>query len=51
MGVNANILPVFDQLDLLRDLQKIALPCTTLELYKENLKKIGAIDLSGFKEK
>ncbi|KAG0003373.1 hypothetical protein BGZ65_001771 [Modicella reniformis] len=51
MGINANILPVFDQLDLLKDLQKIAFACTTLELYKESLKKIGAIDLSGFKEK
>ncbi|KAG0217445.1 hypothetical protein BGX31_000246 [Mortierella sp. GBA43] len=51
MGINANILPVFDQLDMIKDLEKIAFPCTTLELYKESLKKIGAIDLSGFKEK
>ncbi|KAG0003372.1 hypothetical protein BGZ65_001770 [Modicella reniformis] len=50
LGLNANILPVFDQLGLLPELQKIAFPCTDLELCHETLRPIGAIDISGFKD-
>ncbi|KAF9358948.1 hypothetical protein BGX26_000554 [Mortierella sp. AD094] len=51
MALNANILPVFDQLGLLESLAKISLVSSSMQLYKENLKLIGAIDFSGFKEK
>ncbi|KAK3817337.1 MAG: hypothetical protein J3Q66DRAFT_440109 [Benniella sp.] len=51
LGLNANILPVFEQLGLLDELQKIAFPCVDLELRHEDLRSIGSIDISGFKEK
>lgn len=51
LGLNANILPVFEQLGLLDELQKIAFPCINLELLHEDLSSIGSIDISGFKEK
>jgi hypothetical protein len=51
LGLNPNILPAFDQLGLLEDLVKISFPMTTLDLCKESLKHIGAIDVTGFKEK
>ncbi|KAF9366817.1 hypothetical protein BGX34_006086 [Mortierella sp. NVP85] len=35
----------------MEDLLKISLPMTTLDLCKESLKHIGAIDVTGFKEK
>ncbi|KAG0217446.1 hypothetical protein BGX31_000247 [Mortierella sp. GBA43] len=51
LGLNANILPVFEQLGLLETLQKIAYPCIDLELRHEDMSSIGSIDISGFKEK
>jgi hypothetical protein len=51
LGLNANILPVFEQLGLLNELQKISFPCVDLELRHEDLRSIGSIDISGFKEK
>jgi len=49
LGLNANILPAFDQLGLLEELTKIAFPMSTLDLYHENLEHIGSMDISGFK--
>ncbi|KAF9995815.1 hypothetical protein BGZ80_000219 [Entomortierella chlamydospora] len=51
MTLNANILPAFDQLGLLEPLAKISRVLSTVQLYKESLKLIGTIDVSGFKEK
>lgn len=39
-----NVLPALEQLGLLEELQKIALPVKSLDMYKENMKFIGSID-------
>ncbi|KAK3817333.1 MAG: hypothetical protein J3Q66DRAFT_339540 [Benniella sp.] len=49
LGLNANILPAFDQLGLLEELTNIAFPMSTLDFYHENLEYIGSMDVSGFK--
>ncbi|KAF9935641.1 hypothetical protein BGZ65_003183 [Modicella reniformis] len=51
LGLNANILPAFEQLGLLEELAQISLPLTSLGLYNENLGHMGTVDLSGFKTK
>ncbi|KAF8930986.1 hypothetical protein BGZ58_007909 [Dissophora ornata] len=51
MCLNANILPAFEQLGLLEEIARISYPMLCLNLYKESLKPIGSIDISGFKEK
>ncbi|KAF9991450.1 hypothetical protein BGZ65_000617, partial [Modicella reniformis] len=50
LGLTPNILPAFDQLGLMEELVKISFPMTHLDLCKENLKLIGSIDVSCFKE-
>jgi hypothetical protein len=49
--LNANILPVFDQLGLLERLTEMGFPMAMLDLCKESLKPIGSIDVTDFKEK
>ncbi|KAF9935642.1 hypothetical protein BGZ65_003184 [Modicella reniformis] len=51
LGLSPSILPAFDQLGLMEELGRISLPMTQLDLYKENLKLIGSIDVTGFKDK
>ncbi|KAF9427044.1 hypothetical protein BGZ94_005572 [Podila epigama] len=50
MALNANIMPVFEQLGMVDELMKIAFPCHSLDLYKESLKPIGALDVTFYKQ-
>ncbi|KAI1311579.1 hypothetical protein EDD11_003354 [Mortierella claussenii] len=47
LTLGANILPVFDQLGLLRQLEEIALPCSAVDVYKADMKKFGSLKLMG----
>ncbi|KAF8925523.1 hypothetical protein BGZ58_000736 [Dissophora ornata] len=49
MTLGPNILPVFEQLGLLHEIEKISKPCSSLDMYDGNMKKIGSIDLSDHK--
>ncbi|KAG0226925.1 hypothetical protein BGX31_007146 [Mortierella sp. GBA43] len=49
MTLGPTILPVFEQLGLLGEIEKISLPCYSLDMYDENMSEIGAIDLRGHK--
>lgn len=44
LSVSPNILPILEQLDMIDDIKKFSLPMTSLDMYEENLKYIGAID-------
>ncbi|KAF9112373.1 hypothetical protein BGX27_003479 [Mortierella sp. AM989] len=46
MTLGANILPVFEQLGLLGELEKISLPCPSIEIYNGERQKLGNINLS-----
>ncbi|KAG0361772.1 hypothetical protein BGZ54_008973 [Gamsiella multidivaricata] len=50
MTLGANILPVFEQLGILEDLKKIALPATSIDMYNVEMKKIGSVGMKGRKE-
>ncbi|KAF9365955.1 hypothetical protein BGX34_007314 [Mortierella sp. NVP85] len=47
MALGPNILPVFEQLGILEEFKKIALPYRSVEMYNEDLKKLGAINMDG----
>ncbi|KAG0041674.1 hypothetical protein BGZ83_001454 [Gryganskiella cystojenkinii] len=51
MAFNANILPVFEQLGLLEEAQKISLPCRGLSIYGSDRKLMGGFDLSTYEER
>jgi len=38
-------------LGLLEEIERIGLPCTSIDLYDENLKPIGEFDISCYKTK
>ena len=40
MGINANILPVFEQLGLYEEFKEISLPNTSIEILYDNLEKV-----------
>ncbi|KAG0054777.1 hypothetical protein BGZ83_010453 [Gryganskiella cystojenkinii] len=44
MGINANILPVFEQLDLYKEFKEISLPNTSIEILYDNLDKVAKMD-------
>ncbi|KAG0001278.1 hypothetical protein BGZ65_003629, partial [Modicella reniformis] len=46
MALGPSILPVFEQLGLLEELKKIALPCPVAEMYTNEIEKLGTIDMS-----
>ncbi|KAF9171844.1 hypothetical protein BGX21_006472 [Mortierella sp. AD011] len=50
MTMAANILPVFEQLGLLSEIESIALPCPALNFYDGDVNKIGSITLMGAKD-
>ncbi|KAF9278481.1 hypothetical protein BGZ68_008530 [Mortierella alpina] len=50
LGLGANILPIFEQLGLLDQLMKIALPCPGINFYDQNLSPMGGFDISKYKE-
>lgn len=43
MGLNAGILPVFEQLGLYEELKAISLPNRGAEILNSNMEKIGSI--------
>ncbi|KAF9979637.1 hypothetical protein BGZ65_006233, partial [Modicella reniformis] len=45
IGLGPNILPAFDQLGLMEEIERIGLSCTTINLYNQKLEDIGAFDL------
>ncbi|KAI1316266.1 hypothetical protein EDD11_010174 [Mortierella claussenii] len=50
MSLNVNILPVFEQLNLLDDLMKISFTSPGMNVYSENMKKIAYRGNEGIKE-
>ncbi|KAF9358726.1 hypothetical protein BGX26_001065 [Mortierella sp. AD094] len=50
MTLGANILPVFEQLGLLSEIESIALPCPALDFYDGDINKLGSIELMGRKD-
>lgn len=47
MALGPNIFPVFEQLGLLEELKKISFPYRSSDLYTEDMKKLGTMDMSG----
>lgn len=45
MSLSANILPVFEQLGLMDELEKFSLPCPSHDLYDGNLHKLGSVHM------
>ncbi|KAF9901136.1 hypothetical protein BX616_002368 [Lobosporangium transversale] len=43
MALGPGILPVFEQLDLLKELEKFALPCHSVEIHNANMDLFGSI--------
>ncbi|KAG0221221.1 hypothetical protein BGX31_010071 [Mortierella sp. GBA43] len=50
IGLNADVLPVFEQLGLIDDINRITLPCRHMDFFDGNLNKIGRIDMAHQKE-
>jgi len=44
MSLGASILPLFEQLGLLEDLKKIALPCHCADMYSSSIKKVATME-------
>ncbi|KAF9354931.1 hypothetical protein BGX34_010753 [Mortierella sp. NVP85] len=49
MTLGPTILPAFEQLGLLEEIEKMSLPCNSLDMYNEHMERLGAIDLTGHK--
>jgi len=49
MTLGPTILPAFEQLGLLEEIEKMSLLCNSLDMYNEHMEKLGAIDLTGHK--
>ncbi|KAF9177063.1 hypothetical protein BGZ50_009248, partial [Haplosporangium sp. Z 11] len=50
MSLNANILPVFEQLGLFDELMKISYPTYSTKMYREDMELIAKISMDGLKE-
>ncbi|KAG0031711.1 hypothetical protein BGZ81_000720 [Podila clonocystis] len=48
--LSPNIIPALEQLNLLEDLKKISLSGKNLDMFKENMKHIGAIDGTAYRD-
>jgi hypothetical protein len=48
MSIGPNILPVFQQLNILDEILKASLPGRTMDVYKENMELIGRTDSTAF---
>lgn len=46
MSLNANILPAFEQLGLMEELNKISYPCLKTNMYRSNMSKIATVTIS-----
>ncbi|KAF9189609.1 hypothetical protein BGZ51_009428 [Haplosporangium sp. Z 767] len=51
MVFGANILPVFEQLGLLEEVQKISLPCLGMDIYNNQIEKIAFVNVKQYKER
>jgi len=51
MTFNANILPVFEQLGLLEEVQKISLPGFSMNIYNHKIERIGFVDGRLYRER
>ncbi|KAF9897075.1 hypothetical protein BX616_006230, partial [Lobosporangium transversale] len=49
MTLGPNILPVFEQLGLLEEIEKMSFPCPALEIYNHDNTKFGSVKLMGRK--
>ncbi|KAK3828002.1 MAG: hypothetical protein J3Q66DRAFT_321600 [Benniella sp.] len=47
MSLGASVLPIFEQLDMLDELKRFALPCYTAEVYNDKIEKLGCFDMIG----
>ncbi|KAF9434453.1 hypothetical protein BGZ76_007993 [Entomortierella beljakovae] len=50
MTLGPNILPVFEQLGLLSELEKVSLPLDSLDFYDSELRSLGSADFGKYKE-
>ncbi|KAI7824105.1 hypothetical protein BC939DRAFT_450580 [Gamsiella multidivaricata] len=50
LSLGANILPVFEQLGLLEEIERISLPVYEQKLYDGNMKNIGSMTMREYKE-
>lgn len=50
MTMGGNVLPIFEQLGLFQELQKISHPLWNLDLYNANMEKTGSIQRKGLKD-
>lgn len=48
--IGPTVMPLFEQLGLLRRLHEVSKPIKTMHLVEESLKRIGEIDLADHKE-
>ncbi|KAI1297729.1 hypothetical protein EDD11_007009 [Mortierella claussenii] len=51
MGLGPNIMPVFEQLGLLEEILKVSFRALSMDVYKEDLKLIGSMDIGGNRER
>ncbi|KAF9173438.1 hypothetical protein BGX20_003213 [Mortierella sp. AD010] len=49
MALGSNALPIFEQLGLLGEIEKISLPCRSIEIHGAERELLGSINLSGHK--
>lgn len=45
MALGVNVLPILQQLDLLEELQRISKPILATNMYREDMKKLGAFEV------
>ncbi|KAF9349131.1 hypothetical protein BGX26_012537 [Mortierella sp. AD094] len=50
MGFGPNIMPVFEQLGLLEDILKVSFRALSMDVYREDLKLLGSMDIGGNSE-
>ncbi|KAF9918209.1 hypothetical protein BX616_009927 [Lobosporangium transversale] len=51
MVFGANILPVFEQLGLLEQVQKISLPCLRMDIYNSKIEKVAFVEVGQYRER
>lgn len=50
MTLSGNVLPIFEQLGLLQEIERISLPLSSLDLYNANMEQTGSFPRRGLKE-
>ncbi|KAF9365957.1 hypothetical protein BGX34_007316 [Mortierella sp. NVP85] len=46
MALGPSVLPIFEQLSLLDDVKSFSLPCYSVNMYDENIEKLGSVDMT-----